>query len=483
MYEQKKIMKLVLSLVAWSILTISGGPENAYAQTPVNQKKPNVILFFIDDMGSQDLGCYGSDYYQTPTIDGLAAKGSRFTNAYASCTVCSPTRASLMTGKYPARLHLTDWITGHVKPYAKLRVPDWTMYVPLEEKTLAESLKDAGYATWHVGKWHLGDDEKYWAEHQGFDVNIAGNFKGAPIKNKEYNGYFSPYGLPRLADGPKDEYLTDRLTDEALNLIDKHTSAKPFFLNLAHYGVHTPLQAKADKIEKFSKLLNRPHPQKNPVYAAMIESVDESLQRILNKLKDKKLLDNTLIIFAADNGTLASVSTSKPFREGKGWAYEGGTRTPLIIYWKGVSEGGKLISEPVITMDIYSTILEAAGLKQDKIIDGRSLLPVIRNNAHYSRPLFWHYPHYHNDNPYGAVRLGDWKLIQYFEDNRVELFNLREDVGEAKNLSATNTEKVKELQQMMNSWRTEVGAQMPSVNPDYDPEKAAGNGKKKAGKK
>lgn len=437
------------------------------------QALPNIIVFFIDDMGSQDLACYGNDFYKTPSIDKLAVNGVRFTNAYSSCTVCSPTRASLMTGKYPARLQITDWIQGHKKPFAKLNVPNWTMYLPLEEKTLAESLKEKGYATWHVGKWHLGDKEEYWPESQGFDINIAGNFKGAPIRNKEYNGYFSPYGLLRLTDGPKDEYLTDRLTDEAIQLIKNSKSQQPFFLNLAHYAVHTPIQGKAEKTAKYKKILNgEKHPQKNPEYAAMIESVDESIARILKVLEEKSLLENTVIIFAADNGSLASVSTSKPFRKGKGWAYEGGTRTPLIMYWKGNIEGGKVIDEPVITMDIYATIMNIVNAKLPKRTDGVSLLPVIYQNKQYNRPLFWHYPHYHNDKPHGSVRYGDWKLIQYFEDNRYELYNLKEDIGETNDLSSKNSEKLNELKKMMEGWRKKVGAQMMTANPAYDPSKA-----------
>lgn len=444
----------------------------SYSQSVISQDKPNIIIFFIDDMGSQDLGCYGSDFYKTPAVDQLAAKGVKFSNAYSACTVCSPTRAALMTGKYPAKLHLTDWIKGQNRPWDKLAVPDWTMYLPVEEKTLAESLKEKGYATWHVGKWHLGDEEKYWPENQGFDVNIAGNFKGSPNKNGEYNGYFSPYGLARITDGPKDEYLTDRLTDEAIKLIDEHTPGKPFFLNFAHYGVHTPIQGKKDKTEKYRKLLDKPDSQKNPEYAAMIESVDESIARVLKKLGEKGILNNTLIVFASDNGALPSVSTSRPFKQGKGWAYEGGTRTPLILYWKGKLEGGKVLNEPVITMDIYSTILNVVGIKQDKDVDGRSLLPVILNNKHYDRPLFWHYPHYHNDKPHGSVRYGDWKLIQYFEDNHYELYNLKDDVGETRNLTSQNPQKLNQLKTIMLNWRDNVNAQMPTPNPNYDPEKA-----------
>ncbi|MCX6309142.1 MAG: sulfatase [Bacteroidia bacterium] len=404
----------------------------------------------------------------------------RFTNAYSACTVSSPTRAALMTGKYPAKLHLTDWIQGHRKPYAMLNVPDWTMFLPLEEKTIAESLKEVGYSTWHVGKWHLGDDEKYWAENQGFDVNIAGNYKGSPILGKKKNaafvndecmGYFSPYCLPRLENGPDGEYLTDRLTDEAIKLID-NSNGKPFFLNLAHYAVHTPIQGKPEKTEKYKQLIDKANTQKNAEYAAMIESVDESIDRVMKKLEEKKLLENTLVIFASDNGALANISSSFPLKKGKGWAYEGGIRTPLLMYWKGKMEGGRVLDEPVITMDIYSTILDVVGIKQAKEVDGQSLLPVIMDAKKYDRPLFWHYPHYHNDKPHGSVRYGDFKLIEYFEDHRYELYNLKTDGGETTNLVSSNPTKRAELQKMMTNWRKKVGAQLPTPNPNYEPAKA-----------
>ncbi|HTN20502.1 MAG TPA: sulfatase [Pelobium sp.] len=443
---------------------------SAFGQT-LNSSKPNIVVFFIDDMGRQDLSTYGSDFYKTPAIDKLA-DGVKFTNAYAACTVCSPTRAALMTGKYPARLHVTDWIKGKNMPWAKLAVPDWTMYLDLKEKTIAESLKEVGYKTWHVGKWHLGDEEKYWPQNQGFDVNIAGNFKGAPIKNNKSNGYFSPYGLEMIEDGPTGEYLTDRLTNEAVNLIKNRPKDQPFFLNLAHYAVHTPIQGKQEKIEKYKALLKSADPQKNPEYAAMIESVDESIAKVMRTLEEEKLLENTFIVFATDNGALAPVSTSKPFKEGKGWAYEGGIRTPLLIYWKGKIESKKVIDEPAITMDIYSTIMSLAGAKEPENVDGKSLLPVITENKQYDRPLFWHYPHYHLDKPHGSVRYGDWKLIQYFEDMHYELYNLKADIGETKNLSKEQPEKVKELGMLMINWRKEVNAQMPIINSNYIPEKA-----------
>lgn len=436
-----------------------------------NSSKPNVIIFFIDDMGQQDLNCYGSDFYKTPAIDQLA-NGVKFTNGYSASTVCSPTRAALMTGKYPARLHITDWIKGKNMPWAKLAVPDWTTYLSLEEKTIAESLKEVGYNTWHVGKWHLGDEEKYWPQHHGFDVNIAGNFKGSPNKTNGNNGYFSPYGLEMIEDGPEGEFLTDRLTDEAVKLIKNNPKSQPFFLNLAHYAVHQPIQGKKEKVDKYKALLKSPDPQKNPIYAAMIESVDESVAKVMKTLKEEKLLENTLVIFASDNGALASVSTSKPYRNGKGWAHEGGTRTPLLVYWKGKIDGKKLINEPAITMDIYSTIMDLAGAKEPDKVDGKSLLPVILENKQYHRPLFWHYPHYHLDLPHGSVRLGDWKLIQYFEDMRYELYNLKDDIGESKDLAKANPDKVRELGILLSNWRKDVKAQMPSVNSDYIPEKA-----------
>lgn len=435
------------------------------------EKKPNIVVFLIDDFGWKDLGCYGSTYYQTPNIDKMASEGVKFTNAYSACTVSSPSRAALQTGKYPAKLHLTDWIPGNGnEPNGKLNIPQWSQFLSLYEKTAAESLKEVGYATWHVGKWHLGEEEKYWAENQGFDVNIAGNHKGQPIKTNDSNGYFSPYGLPRIENGPVGEYLTDRLTDEALKLIENNKN-KPFYLNFCHYAVHTPLMGKADKVAKFKQFKDPSGLQKNAVYAAMIESVDESVGMVLKKLKEKNLLENTMVVFASDNGGLTYTTSNSPLKQGKGWAYEGGTRTPLIVYWKGKIQGARTIAEPAITMDIYSTILDVAGVKQGKDVDGKSLFPVIQNNKKYNRALYWHYPHYHLDNPYGSVRYGDWKLIQYFEDNHLELYNLKTDLSENQNLATANPAKAKQLLTMMRKWRTKVDAQMPTVNPNYDPSK------------
>ncbi len=464
--------KLIISFFLLCCISFNYGKANTTIDHNL-PSRPNVIIFFIDDLGWSDLGCYGSMIHRTPTIDRLAMQGARFTDAYSASTVCSPTRAALMTGKYPAKLHLTDFISGKNFPWAKLKVPDWTKYLPMEEETLAEKLKKAGYSTWHIGKWHLGDDEKYWPGNQGFDVNIAGCNRGAPNRrrNSDCNGYFPPYCLPNIKNGPEGEYLTDRLTDEAMNLI-RNKKDNPFFLYLSHYAVHIPIQAKEEMTNKYKKIGAKLDTSFNFEYAAMIESVDESIHKIFNTLKKEKILENTLIIFASDNGALQRIISNKPLREGKGYAYEGGTRTPLILFWKNIIDEGKIIHEPVITMDIFSTIMDVSGLQQDHAIDGKSLMPVVLKDHKYNRPLFWHYPHYHNGKPHSSVRSGDWKLIEFFEDNHYELYNLEADISEQNNLIESEKEKANELKKILHDWRLKVDAQLPVPNPDYNPKKA-----------
>jgi len=309
-----------LSILLISILFLSC--------TQAQKKKPNVVLILVDDMGWTDLGSFGSDFYQSPNIDKLADEGVQFTNSYSSCTVCSPTRASIVTGKYPARINVTDWIEGHKFPWAKLNVPDWTMYLPDEEYTMAEAFKDAGYKTAHFGKWHLGEKEENWPENHGFNLNVGGWKKGAPHRNKKegYTGYFSPYGNPRLEDGPEGEYLTERLSNDVCSYIDENGD-EPFFINFWLYNVHTPLQAKQDKIDKYKALIDTTSNHKNPTYAAMVEHTDDAVGKIINKLKEKGLYDNTIILFSSDNGGLIGKSKNKvtnntPLRTGKGDLYE-----------------------------------------------------------------------------------------------------------------------------------------------------------------
>lgn len=433
--------------------------------------KPNIVLVFIDDLGCTDLGCYGSKFYESPNVDRLAREGLRFTQAYSACTVCSPSRAALMTGKSPAALKVTDWIAGHQRPYAKLRVPDWKMYLPPEEETIAEALHRAGYVSAHIGKWHLGPEP---ATTHGFDVTIADNGKGQPAS------YLSPYKNPNLPDGPPGEHLSDRLTSEAVHFIEQNKD-KPFFLYLAHYAVHTPLGGKPEVIAKFEK---KPHDdqQKNPIYASMVESVDDSVGRLRAKLEELKLTERTIFIFYSDNGGLLPVTYNYGVRAGKGSAYEGGVRVPLIVSWPGLTKPGTETAVPVIGYDWFPTFMEAAGVQTAAKTEGVSLLPALRGGTLPDRPLFWHYPHYHpgGATPYSAVREGPWKAIEFLEDGHLELYNLQDDPMEQHNLAAApGGGKAAELKAKLDAWRQSVGAQMPTPNPDFDAEKD----KQTAGKK
>jgi arylsulfatase A-like enzyme len=427
--------------------------------------RPNFVLVLVDDMGWTDLGCFGSGFYETPNVDRLAAQGMRFTHAYAACTVCSPTRASLMTGKYPLRVNITDWIPGHKRPKARLKVPEISLQLALDEVTIAEALKETGYATASIGKWHLGGPP-FFPDKQGFDLNIGGYDKGQPPS------YFTPYRIPTLPDGEKDEYLTDRLSREAVRFIEANQD-RPFFLYLPHYAVHTPLMGKKDVVEKYRAKARPGAGQGNAVYASMVESVDDGMGLILSRLDDLKIANRTVVIFTSDNGGLLRITSNEPLRAGKGSAYEGGVRVPLIVRWPGVTRPGSASDVPIITPDLFSTILEIAGAKGGpKGIDGESLVPLLKQTGDLRRDaIYWHYPHYHpgGATPYGAVRKGNFKLIEFLEDGRLELYNLKEDVGEKKDLAADLPEKAKELRNLLSRWRVEVGARMPASNPDYDP--------------
>lgn len=443
--------------------------------------KPNVVFILIDDLGWRDVGCNGSSFYETPNVDRLAREGMRFTDGYAACTVCSPTRASLMTGKYPARLHLTDWIAGHARPYAKLRIPQWTQFLPLEEVTLAEAVRPFGYTTGFIGKWHLGDREEYWPLQQGFQVNIGGYSRGQPPS------YFAPYRIPTMDEGPTGEYLTDRHANDAVAFLEAHRD-EPFLLYLSMYAVHTPLQAKPDLIAKYeAKIRQAPDKaQGRAVYAAMVESMDQCVGRVLDALDRLGLTRNTVVFFTGDNGGLIGsmkdpITNNAPLRAGKGSAYEGGVREPFLVRWPGVTKPGSVCADPVISVDVYPTILDITGAPGDpahnRAVDGTSLVPLLRGGAALGREaIYWHYPHYHpgGATPYGAVREGDYKLIEFFEDQRVELYNLRQDIGETTDLAATQPELAQRLRERLAAWRTAVGAQMPTPNPDYDPAREQG---------
>lgn len=441
--------------------------------TPKTQK-PNIILFYIDDLGWTDLGCYGSDLYETPAIDKLAAEGVKFTNAYSACTVCSPSRAAIMTGKYPARLHLTDWIQGHKRPKAKLNVPDWQMYLDTTEVTMAKALKQGGYSTAIFGKWHLGDAPTYWPESHGFDVNIGGYRWGAP------GSYFYPYHgnrrdklhPPNLQDGMDGEYLTDRLTDEAIGFIEANKT-QHFFMYFPHYAVHTPIQAHDSLIQYYQAKVSDSSKHKNAAYAAMIHSVDHSVERIRGTLANLGLDENTVIFFTSDNGglELRNITDNDPLRAGKGSVYEGGVRVPFIAYAPGVTSGGIVSDLPIIGMDLYPTILSIAGVDVVEN-DGINLHPYLKSatNKPKRSSLFWHYPHYHagGATPYSAHLSGNHKLIKFYEDGTLELYNLAEDVGEKQNLLNADPELAGILNKELDVWLKEVNAQLPTPNLNYE---------------
>ncbi len=448
-------------------------------------KPLNFVFILADDLGWADLGCYGGDLVETPNIDRLAGQSVRFTNAYAAAPVCSPTRAALMTGKHPARLHMTTWFesSGNPPKTNKLIPPVTVGDMPLQEVTVAEALRTRGYLNALIGKWHLGS-AGYYPEAQGFDVNIGGTFWGAPqtffypyTGTRNYGGEFRY--VPHLEFGRPGEYLTDRLTTEALNVMEK-AKAQPYFVYLAHHAVHTPVEGKAELVERY-KLRVRPgmHHQ-NVKYAAMIASLDESVGRVLRKIDDDGMADRTVVIFTSDNGGFTNpyrgepVTDNSPLRSGKGSLYEGGVRVPLMVRWPGVTTAASVSKEPVVTMDLYSTMLDAAGMKGSpeyaKGVDGLTLTGLLRQpKGKLGRDaLYFHYPHYYpTTSPVSAIRAGDWKLLEYLEDGHTELYNLAEDLSEKKDLSAAMPARSSELRARLADWRKAVNAQMPARNPGY----------------
>jgi len=479
------------------LLTTSLATEASAAEP----RKPNIILIVADDLGGMDLGCYGSKYHRTPNLDALALAGVKFTDSYAACPVCSPTRAAILTGKVPARVGITDWIPGRGnRPDQKVSQPKFHHELPLAETTLAELLRAAGYKTAHIGKWHLGG-QGFGPMEQGFDVNIGGDHTGtprsyfAPFQGKRA-GEASPIVMPGLGEAPAGEYLTDRLGDEAVKFIAAHEK-EPFFLYLPHYGVHTPIQAPKDVVESFPKWDGTPHgKQENPTYAAMLERVDASVGKIMAELKRLNLADNTLVVFTSDNGGLATLegrdtpaTSNAPLREGKGYLYEGGIRVPLIAAGFGVTKSTdkkpSTCDVPVWSCDLFPTVLALCGAAAPKV-DGLSIADLLadaepnelRAGARFRDALYWHYPHYANQGgrPGGAIRAGKWKLIEYYDDGRRELFDLGASIGESRNLAAEKPDIVANLAKKLDTWRKEVGAQMPTPNPDYLPNPQAKDG-------
>ena len=456
--------------------------------------RPNFLFILVDDLGYMDVGFNNPDtFYETPSIDRLASGGMVFTRAYAACPVCSPTRASILTGRYPARLGTTDYF-GAPQPKdwqrnTPLLPAGYKDYLPHEEITIAEVLKEAGYRTFFAGKWHLGG-EGFWPEDQGFDINRGGITRGGPYGG---NRYFSPYGNPRLEDGPEGEHLPDRLATETIRFIDMENDS-PFFAYLSFYSVHTPLMARQDLLEKYIEKSAAWKPdewgdesprkvrlvQNHPIYASMVEAMDQAVGRVLDHLDSTGLASNTVVIFMSDNGGLSTSeghpTSNMPLRAGKGWLYEGGIREPMIIRWPSRGQAGISSQTPVISTDFFPTIIEMAGVKPPEEVefDGVSLVDILTGRGIIEdRQLYWHYPHYGNQGgtPGGAILDGEYKLVEFFENRPPELYNLAADQGELINLSDSLPVIRDSLLTCLHRWQAKMGALFTEPNPLFSSDK------------
>lgn len=473
-----------LKTLVGGAVAASLGPVPILRSARIPKRPLNFVFLLIDDFGWMDLGVNNPHcFYDTPNLDRLARSGMTFTDGYAANPVCSPTRYSIMTGKYPTRVDATNWFSGTRS--GRFNPAPLNNRMPLAETTLAEALQENGYKTAFLGKWHLGSDESYWPENQGFDVNIGGWSVGSPR-----GGYFAPFDNPRLEDYAEGSHLPAMLTNESLMLLNQYKDDR-FLMYLAFYSVHTPLQGRADLVEKYEARrqtwLDSSEPefgpeeqvwpdagerrvrlrQNHPTYAAMVEAMDQQIGRVLDHLETLGIDDRTAVILMSDNGGLStsegSPTSNFPLRGGKGWLYEGGIREPFIIRWPGVTEPGAKCDVPVTSTDFYPTMLDMANLplRDEQHLDGRSLVPLLAGDTRIDRDaIYWHYPHYSNQGgfPGGAVRMGDWKLVERYEDGRVHLYNLKLDVGEREDLAAGYPEKVVLMRAKLHSWYREVDA-------------------------
>ena len=448
-------------------------------------KQPNIVVFLVDDLGYMDIGANNPEcFYETPNIDKLAATGMRFTDGYAANPVCSPTRYSLMTGKYPTRVKATNFFSG--KRSGKFNPAPLHSRLDLDEITLAEVLKKEGYATYFAGKWHLGPSKEFWPKAQGFDVNMGGHSRGGPYTGKKY---FSPFKNPELhPDSPEGEHLPNRLADETAKFIRQNKN-KPFLAYLSFYSVHTPLQGRPDLVEKYKKkaakitgtefgpLHNRKVRilQKHAVYAAMVEAMDAAVGKVLKELDASGVADNTMVVFTSDNGGLStsegSPTSNLPLRGGKGWVYEGGIREPWIIRLPGVTKPGSTSKEMMCSIDLLPTVAATVGAKIQHSVDGIDLTPALKGNCLQRDALYWHYPHYSNQGgiPGGAIRMGELKLFENYEDGSISLYNLKEDIGESKDLSKAMPDKAKAMRKKLHTWYKEVDAQFLQPKGDSGP--------------
>lgn len=456
-------MRLAHGLKLWGIVCLLG------SFMPVEAKPPHIVFVLADDLGGADLGCYGSQFHETPNIDRLASQGVRFTDFYAAGAVCSPTRAAIQSGQNQARLGITDYIPGHRHPYAKLRVPPLRSELPLEVVTPAEHLHSQGYVSGYFGKWHLGN-AGYLPEQQGYDVSLVTSGR-----------HFAPnFRVTPPREVPDGTYLADFLTNEALGFLKTHRD-RPCFVQISHYAVHVPLEARPETVAKYEAKPKPPTGVNNPIYAAMVEHLDTSVGRLMAGLEELGIADETLLIFTSDNGGLRQsaggkgpiVCSNAPLRDEKGSLYEGGIRVPLIVRWPGVTTAGTICREPVSSVDFWPTFSAAAGapLPADYTLDGESLVPLLKDaTIRLNREaLYWHYPHYHHSRPAGAIRARDWKLIEFYDGAPAELYQISTDLSEERDLASQQPERVAELRQQLADWRARVNAVMPTPNPDYDP--------------
>lgn len=460
------------------------GINTASAQATPKSAKPNIIFMLVDDLGYGDFGCYGDTFHETPNINQLAREGMLFTSAYASSCVCSPSRGAIMSGQAPARTHLTEWIPGLKLPYKKLIPADYVQHLPSGTPTIASELKKLGYQTCAVGKWHLGG-KGFLPEDFGFDYNYGGDNHGHP---SDKNHYFGPWQMRNLDGYSEKDYLTDVLTEKANQFLEYAAKHGPFFLYYAEYAVHEPLEEKKEAVAKYTRK-NGGKEEPDATYAAMVQSVDEALGKLRKKLTDLGVAHNTIIFLTSDNGGVRfaenlfkqekfhRIADNGPLHGGKGDMYEGGIREPLIVHWPGVIKPGSQTDVPVAGVDYLPTILSMAGGSQPPSpCDGMDITPVLRGASTLNRDaLYWHYPHYapQGGTPTGVIREGDWKLIEFFEDNHLELYNLKHDLGEQYDFAAIYPERAKRMQAKLAQWRREAGAAMPQPNPNFDPVRQA----------
>ena len=460
-----------------------------------DSKDFNVLLIVVDDLGWADLGCYGADLHKTPNIDRFCQGAMKFTKAYVASPVCTPTRASIMTGMHPARLHMTIWHEASANPpQDKPLIPPVTRgNLALSHTTLAEVFHKEGYVTAHLGKWHLGT-AGFYPELHGFDINIGGSFWGCPPTF--FYPYRGPFGqrkemryVPGMEGGHEGEYLTDRLTNEAIQVMAE-TGGKPFFLNMCYYTVHTPIEGKPAVAAKYEARLDENMHHQNAHYAAMVESLDENVGRLLDELERLKIEKETVVILTSDNGGFVNqwhgqkVTNNHPLRSGKGSLYEGGVRVPLMIRWPGTTQPGSVSHEMVTTCDFFPTLQEALDLPTEEMpkssADGQSLMALLKDpSSHLQRDtLFWHYPHYYpTTEPVSSIRSGDWKLLEYHRDQRIELYHLGDDLSESQNLAVRQPTKAAALQKRLSVWREEVNAQMPQKNERHPKEPYSSGGR------